>query len=88
MVSQTDIETLAGEMSNLRSQIATLAETLGETAAHARRDAASMGRRAWSAVQDETDPYIRQIEDHPLTSAAIVFGAAGLFLGLFFARRL
>jgi len=85
--TETDIESLAGELSDLRSQIARVAERLSDTASHATEDASSMGRRAWATVQDEAEPYLRGIEDHPVASTAFVFGALGLFLGLLFSRR-
>jgi ElaB/YqjD/DUF883 family membrane-anchored ribosome-binding protein len=85
--TETDIEVLADELNDLRSQIAKVADRLSDTAAHAGQDASNVGRRAWATLQDEAEPYIRQIEDHPVTSTAFVFGALGLFLGLLFARR-
>jgi ElaB/YqjD/DUF883 family membrane-anchored ribosome-binding protein len=85
--TQTDIEVLAGELGALRAQIAKVAAQVGDTATHAGEDASTVGRRAWATVQDEAKPFIRGLEDHPVTSAAFVFGALGLFLGLLFARR-
>ena len=85
--TETDIEALAGELSDLRSQIAKVAERLSDTASHAGQDATSIGRRAWATVQDEAEPYLRGIEKHPVTSTAFLFGALGLFLGLLFSRR-
>jgi ElaB/YqjD/DUF883 family membrane-anchored ribosome-binding protein len=85
--TETDLEALAGELSDLRSQIAKVAERLSDTASHAGQDATSIGRRAWATVQDEAEPYLRGIEEHPVTSTAFVFGALGLFLGLLFSRR-
>jgi ElaB/YqjD/DUF883 family membrane-anchored ribosome-binding protein len=85
--TQTDVETLADELSALRAQIGRVAEQVGDTAVHAKQDASSIGRRAWATVQDEAGPFVRGIEDHPATSAAFVFGALGLLLGLLFARR-
>jgi ElaB/YqjD/DUF883 family membrane-anchored ribosome-binding protein len=86
--TQTDIETLADELSSLRAQIAKVVDQVGNTAVHAKQDASSVGRRAWAAMQDEAEPFIRGVEDHPAASAAFVFGALGLFLGLLFARRM
>jgi ElaB/YqjD/DUF883 family membrane-anchored ribosome-binding protein len=86
--TETDIEALAGELSDLRSQIARVAGRLSDTASHATQDASSIGQRAWATVQDEAGPYLRGIEEHPVTSTALVFGALGLFLGLLFSRRI
>jgi ribosomal protein S18 acetylase RimI-like enzyme/ElaB/YqjD/DUF883 family membrane-anchored ribosome-binding protein len=91
VVNDSDIAELSKELSILRAQIARIAEQLSETASHAGDglidEATAAGRRAWTKVQDEAEPYINGIEDHPIASTAFVFGALGLFLGLLFARR-
>jgi hypothetical protein len=70
--TETDIEALAGELSDLRSQIAKVAERLTDTASHATQDASSIGRRAWATVQDEAEPYLRGIEEHPVRGVGAV----------------
>jgi ElaB/YqjD/DUF883 family membrane-anchored ribosome-binding protein len=91
VISDQDVEALSREMSTLRAQVTKVTELLGDTATHAgdnlANGASSAGRRLWNDVHDEAAPYIRGIEDHPITSTAFVFGALGLFLGLLFARR-
>ncbi|HEY5046766.1 MAG TPA: hypothetical protein VII49_01940 [Rhizomicrobium sp.] len=86
--TESDIEALSDELGSLREQIAKVAQRLGDTATHAGEDAGSMGRRAWYAVQDEAEPFIRGFEDHPILSTAFLCGILGLLLGLLFARRL
>ena len=86
--TESDIEALSDELGSLREQIAKVAQRFGDTATHAGEDVAGMSRRAWSAVQDEAEPFIRGFGDHPILGTAFLCGALGLLLGLLFARRL
>ena len=67
-----------------------LADVLKTTAGHAGEEAANQaraaGERAWSGAKTQADDLIQRIEDRPLHSTAIAFGA-GLVLGLLFAGR-
>ncbi|MGD0189870.1 MAG: hypothetical protein ABSD74_03920 [Rhizomicrobium sp.] len=91
VISDTDVEALSHEMSTLRAQVSKIAELLGDTANHAgdnlTNEVSARGRWFLKGVEQETAPYVREIEDHPVVSAAFAFGALGLFLGIIFARR-
>jgi ElaB/YqjD/DUF883 family membrane-anchored ribosome-binding protein len=91
VISDTDVEALSREMSTLRAQVSRVAELLGDTASHAgdnvTNEVSARGLRLLRGVQQEAAPYVQEIEDHPVASAAFAFGALGLFLGILFARR-
>ena len=84
---QADIQTLAAELKELRTEFAKLAQILesvarkaGDEATAAARDA---GERAWGDVKNRADNLARRIEEKPVSATAWAFGI-GIVLGLLF----
>ncbi len=85
-----EMEVLRQDMDNLKAEFAKLGDMLRESLKHvsdgATREARRAGEKAWSETRSKAEEVISQIEEKPVTSAAIAFGV-GLLLGLLFGRR-
>ena len=92
MNKHTDVEfeVLKDDLDKLRGQFAELTDLLRASARHAGDEAANQARRAgeaaWKQARGKAEDVISQIEEKPVTSAAIAFGV-GILLGILFARR-
>lgn len=88
--TNANVDALAGEFKQLRSEFARIAELLERTARSAGAEAASRARAAgdyvWSETQSHADDVAERIKEQPLASAGIAFGIGVLF-GLIFGRR-
>ncbi len=88
--SERNVDALAGEFKQLRSEFARIAQLLEQTARSAGAEAAQRARAAgdyvWSETQSHADDVAERIKEQPLASAGIAFGI-GVLLGLIFGRR-
>ena len=88
--SNIEFEVLKDDLDKLRGQFAELTDLLRASARHAGDEAANQARRAgehaWNKARGKAEDVISQIEEKPVTSAAIAFGI-GLLLGIIFGRR-
>ena len=88
--TETNVEALAGEFRQLRSEFARIAQLLEQTARSAGAEAAARARAAgdyvWSETQTTADHVAEKIKEQPLASAGVAFGI-GVLLGLIFGGR-
>jgi len=88
--TERNVDALAGEFKQLRSEFARIASLLEQTARSAGAEAASRARAAgdyvWSETQTTADHVAERIKEQPLASAGVAFGI-GVLLGLIFGRR-
>lgn len=88
--TESNVEALAGEFKQLRSEFARIAQLLEQTARSAGAEAANRARAAgdyvWAETQSTADDVAERIKEQPLASAGIAFGV-GILLGLIFGRR-
>jgi ElaB/YqjD/DUF883 family membrane-anchored ribosome-binding protein len=88
--TETNVEALAGEFKQLRTEFARIASLLEQTARSAGAEAATRARaagdRVWTETQSGADQVAEKIKEQPLASAGIAFGI-GILLGLIFGRR-
>jgi len=88
--TETNVDALASEFKQLRSEFVRIAQLLEQTARAAGAEAASRakaaGEYAWSEAQSGADHVAEKIKEQPLASAGIAFGV-GVLLGLIFGRR-
>ncbi len=88
--SDVDYEVLRNDLDKLRTEFTKLAELLRESVRHAgngaTREARRAGEQAWQTTRDKAEDVISQIEEKPVTYAAIAFGV-GLLLGFLFGGR-
>jgi ElaB/YqjD/DUF883 family membrane-anchored ribosome-binding protein len=88
--TEKNVDALAGEFKQLRSEFARIAQLLEQTARAAGAEAASRARAAgdyvWSETQTNADHVAEKIREQPLASAGVAFGV-GLLLGLIFGGR-
>jgi ElaB/YqjD/DUF883 family membrane-anchored ribosome-binding protein len=88
--TETNVEALAGEFKQLRSEFARIAQLLEQTARSAGAEAAARARAAgdyvWSETQTTADHVAEKIKEQPLASAGVAFGI-GVLLGLIFGGR-
>ena len=88
--TETNVDALAGEFKQLRSEFARIASLLEQTARTAGAEAASRARAAgeqvWAETQSTADHVAEKIKEQPLASAGVAFGV-GVLLGLIFGGR-
>lgn len=88
--TEQNVEALAGEFKQLRSEFARIASLLEQTARSAGAEAASRARaagdRVWAETQTTADHVADKIKEQPLASAGVAFGV-GVLLGLIFGGR-
>src|ERR1700749_3383031 len=88
--TERNIDALAGEFKQLRTEFTRLASLLEQTARSAGAEAANRARapadRVWAETQSGADQVAEKIKEQPLASAGIAFGV-GILLGLIFGRR-
>ncbi|HVV65631.1 MAG TPA: hypothetical protein VHC42_09175 [Rhizomicrobium sp.] len=88
--TEQNVEALAGEFKQLRSEFARIAALLEQTARAAGAEAANRakaaGDRVWQETQSTADHVAEKIKEQPLTSAGVAFGV-GVLLGLIFGGR-
>ena len=88
--TETNVEALAGEFKQLRTEFARIAQLLEQTARSAGAEAAARARAAgdyvWSETQTTADHVAEKIKEQPLASAGVAFGI-GVLLGLIFGGR-
>jgi ElaB/YqjD/DUF883 family membrane-anchored ribosome-binding protein len=87
---ETNVDALAGEFKQLRTEFARIAQLLEQTARSAGAEAASRAKAAgdyvWSETQSTADHVAEKIKEQPLASAGVAFGI-GVLLGLIFGGR-
>ena len=87
---ESDVEALREEVKRLQADFTKLADVLKTTAGHASEEAAhqarAAGERAWTGAKSRADELLQHIEDRPVSSTAVAFGA-GLIFGLLFSGR-
>jgi len=88
--TETNVDALAGEFKQLRTEFARIAQLLEQTARSAGAEAAARARAAgdyvWSETQSTADHVAEKIKEQPLASAGVAFGI-GVLLGLIFGGR-
>jgi ElaB/YqjD/DUF883 family membrane-anchored ribosome-binding protein len=88
--TETNVDALAGEFKQLRTEFARIAQLLEQTARSAGAEAASRAKAAgdyvWSETQSTADHVAEKIKEQPLASAGVAFGI-GVLLGLIFGGR-
>ena len=88
--TEQNVEALASEFKQLRSEFARIAALIEQTARSAGAAAANRARaagdRVWQETQSTADHVAEKIKEQPLTSAGVAFGV-GVLLGLIFGGR-
>jgi ElaB/YqjD/DUF883 family membrane-anchored ribosome-binding protein len=88
--TETNVDALATEFKQLRTEFARIASLLEQTARSAGAEAAQRARaagdRVWAETQSGADQVADKIKEQPLASAGIAF-AIGILFGLIFGRR-
>jgi ElaB/YqjD/DUF883 family membrane-anchored ribosome-binding protein len=88
--TENNVEALAGEFKQLRTEFTRIASLLEQTARAAGAEAATRARaagdRVWAETQSSADHVAEKIKEQPLASAGVAFGI-GVLLGLIFGRR-
>ncbi len=88
--SDSDVQALQTELKQLRTDFASLTETLGSlvrnTSAEAAAKAREAGEKVWEGAKKRVSTVAEEIEERPLTAAATAFGI-GVVIGLLFSRR-
>jgi ElaB/YqjD/DUF883 family membrane-anchored ribosome-binding protein len=87
---EANVQTLTEEMKHLREDFARIGEILKDTARHGTQDATDTVRetaeQGWYDVKAKAQLLLEEIEQRPMRSALIIFGA-GVVLGRLVARR-
>lgn len=88
--TEKDIEALAAEMKQMRTDFSRLVEMLQSTAQHAGDDvlkqARETGEKLWGETKGKTEDLLNFVEARPVASAVTALGI-GLLLGLLVGRR-
>ena len=85
--TEADIEALQAEIQKLRADFASLSETLRDVLRHGSAEtlakARQSGEKIWSEAARHAHGLTEEIEEKPVTAAAIAFGV-GIVLGMLF----
>jgi ElaB/YqjD/DUF883 family membrane-anchored ribosome-binding protein len=88
--TEADIKALQAEIKRLRTDFASLTETLRDIVQHGTGEAAAKaqeaGERVWLKTKGSMHSLGQEIEDKPVTSAITAFGI-GVILGTLFSSR-